>query len=111
MNSTDPAFYSKHDDEGAAPSHLRTRAPLAVPQRRASGDINPPLVVDIAEAGRLLGGLSRAQLYRLIESGAIESCHIGRLLRISRRSVERYVTERLNAEGRLVSDTIEEGVS
>jgi excisionase family DNA binding protein len=43
-------------------------------------------------------GVSRAQCYRLIATGELEACHVGRLIRVTGRSVERFVERQVQAE-------------
>lgn len=56
------------------------------------------LLLTVSDACRELA-ISRAHLYRLIERGEIEAAHIGRLIRIPRRSLEAYVERLTRHEG------------
>lgn len=51
-----------------------------------------PLLYSIDEAARLLG-VSRVELYRLIQRGEVLSVKVGRLRRVSRAALERYVAD------------------
>jgi hypothetical protein len=68
--------------------------PLAQSSRSTRQRVEPPLVVTMAEAGRLLGGISVQTVRRLIRSGDLEKASYpgpGRVL-ITRRSVERLAS-------------------
>ena len=76
-------------------SQLSDSAPL----EDARGDRTAlPTLLSIPDACRELGGLSRAQLYRLIAAGEPETMHIGRLIRLTGRSVQAYVDRQVRAE-------------
>lgn len=44
----------------------------------------------VEEAVTVLGGLSRASVYKLMKSGKLRSVHIGRRVFISRQAIERF---------------------
>lgn len=54
--------------------------------------------LSLVEAAHYLG-VSRAQLYRLLDSGDIRSFHIGRRRMVLRAHIDRYIQERLEAAG------------
>jgi excisionase family DNA binding protein len=54
-----------------------------------------PTLLSILQCGRELG-CSRSKVYLLIQGGELDTVHIGRLVRISRRALEAYI-ERLEA--------------
>jgi excisionase family DNA binding protein len=52
--------------------------------------INPKLAYSVEEASSLLS-VSRAHLYRLLDSGEMKSIHIGRSRRITQRQLDNYL--------------------
>ena len=48
----------------------------------------------VEKAGELLGGLSRAQVYRLLASGELKATKIGRSTRIAREDLDEFVQEK-----------------
>jgi hypothetical protein len=57
-----------------------------------------PTLLDVPAACRELGDLSRAQLYRLIQAGELETTHLGRLTRVTGASLAAYVDRLIEAE-------------
>ncbi len=55
-------------------------------------DQAPRVLYSVEQAAMLLS-ISRAQLYRLLDKGELESVQIGRSRRISQRQIERFVTQ------------------
>ena len=53
--------------------------------------------LSLEEAGQYLG-ISRAALYRLLDTGAIRSFHIGRRRLILREEIDRYIRVQVEAE-------------
>ncbi len=62
------------------------------PFKKEAAPTMEPLLVTAAEAAALLS-LSRSKVYQLIDSGQLESRHIGRAVRILRSSLVRFVDE------------------
>jgi excisionase family DNA binding protein len=62
------------------------------PSRKGTEMPESPLLYPPAEAAKLLG-ISRARVYTLLESGALQSIHIGRSRRIHRSEIERIAAE------------------
>ena len=56
------------------------------------------MLLTIPEACRELGGLSRAQLYRYIESGELDCVHLGRLIKVRADSLEAFVARQIQDE-------------
>ncbi|MCB9957969.1 MAG: helix-turn-helix domain-containing protein [Rhodospirillaceae bacterium] len=52
-----------------------------------------PLVVPIDEARRLLGGLGRSTIYRLMDTGALDAVHVGGRRMIRLASIRSLVAE------------------
>ena len=48
--------------------------------------------LSIPDTGRYLGGISRAQVYKLIDSGHLTRVKIGRRAMITRESCDQYLT-------------------
>jgi len=48
----------------------------------------------VERVGELLGGLSRAQVYRLLASGQLKATKIGRSTRIAREDLDEFVQEK-----------------
>lgn len=59
--------------------------------------MSAPLLT-VPDACCALGGISRAQLYRLIQAGDIETAHIGRLMRIPSQSLDAYIDRLIEAD-------------
>jgi excisionase family DNA binding protein len=51
----------------------------------------PPLTLSVPEAGRLLGIKNRDTAYRAVQTGAIPSIRIGRLIRVPVKALERLL--------------------
>lgn len=56
-----------------------------------------PIALTVDEVAQLLG-VGRASAYALVRCGAIHSVRIGRLLRVPRSEVERFLTEGANRD-------------
>ena len=56
------------------------------------------LMYPVDEAARLLGGISRRQLYRLMSSGSLASLRIGSRRLIPRASILDFIAEQQNAQ-------------
>lgn len=54
-----------------------------------------PIALTVGDVAQLLG-ISRNSAYALIRCGAIHSVRIGRLLRVPRSEVDRFLTEGAN---------------
>ena len=62
-----------------------------------------PMLLSVPDVMRELG-ISRAGCYRLMASGALETCHVGRLVRIYSQSLEDYAQSlRLAEQNRQVT--------
>lgn len=57
----------------------------------------PPLLHDISESGRALGGLGRTAVYELVKRGEIQLVKIGRRSFITAESIRAYV-DRISGE-------------
>ena len=53
-------------------------------------------VLSIPDAGRYLGGISRAQVYKLIDAGQLTRVKIGRRAMITRASCDQYLESLVN---------------
>lgn len=53
----------------------------------------PPLLLRVEEAARLLG-LGRSKVFEMLGAGELPAVRIGRAVRISRAALERWVRER-----------------
>lgn len=58
-----------------------------------------PLLLSVAEAGRLLGQC-RSSIYELLAQGRLGSVKVGRSRRIPRSAVEGFVTELVEEQSR-----------
>lgn len=56
------------------------------------------LMYPVDEATRLLGGISRRQLYRLMSSGSLASLRIGSRRLVPRASILEFIAEQRNAQ-------------
>lgn len=52
-----------------------------------------PLLYSVEEAARLMGGIDRSTVYKLIAEGRLAKTKIGRRTLIHRDEIERYVVE------------------
>ena len=57
-----------------------------------------PMLLTVPEACRVLGGLSRAQLYRYLVAGELQCVHFGRLIKIKTSSIEAFIERQSEAE-------------
>ena len=51
------------------------------------------LLLKVSEAGEMIG-VGRTRMYELIYTNSIQSCRIGKSIRISRKTLEAWVAER-----------------
>lgn len=65
----------------------RTPAPTLIPAS--------PLIVSIDDARRMLGGVARSTVYKLIAAGDLDVVKIGRRTRITVESIGRLIATRM----------------
>ena len=82
---------------GSAPAGMERDHRVGVERTLGVGTSLPALLA-VPEACRELGGLSRAQRYRLIAVGELETVHLGRLMRVTSRSLQAYIERLIEIE-------------
>lgn len=58
-----------------------------------------PLLFRVEEAARMLG-VSRATLYKLIDAEALPTVRFGKSVRVPRKALEEWVTEKVKQENK-----------
>ena len=72
---------------------VRSQKPLPEPEPEPAPVDSGPLLYSAEDAGRMLGGISKAMVYRYVQYGELHPVKLGSRTMFTRDELERFVKE------------------